>query len=99
MKAFFSRRDDRYRSAYGKVSQDHPRQCVFIGSSNNLEFVDVTGNRRFWPFRVAGQIDVAAIVTDRDQLWAEAMALYQTNVGRSRTECGNPGPPMGSRTK
>ena len=66
VKAFFSRRDDRYRSAYGKVSQDHPRQCVFIGSSNNLEFVDVTGNRRFWPFRVAGQIDVAAIITDRD---------------------------------
>ena len=80
VKAFFSRRDDRYRSAYGKVSQDHPRQCVFIGSSNNLEFVDVTGNRRFWPFRVAGQIDVAAIITDRDQLWAEAMALYRQAV-------------------
>ena len=80
MKAFFSRRVDRYRSAYGKANQDHPRQCVFIGTSNDLEFVNVTGNRRFWPFRIAGAIDVAAIVADRDQLWAEAMALYRQGV-------------------
>jgi hypothetical protein len=80
VKAFFSRCVDRYRSAYGKTNQDHARQCVFIGTSNSLEFVDVTGNRRFWPFRVAGPIDVAAIVADRDQLWAEAFALYRQGV-------------------
>jgi Virulence-associated protein E len=80
VKAFFSRRVDRYRSAYGKASQDHPRQCVFIGTSNDLEFVSVTGNRRFWPFRIAGAIDIAAIVADRDQLWAEALAMYQQGV-------------------
>jgi hypothetical protein len=77
MKAFFSRREDRYRSAYGRVNQDHPRQNVFIGTSNDLEFVDVTGNRRFWPFTSAGEIAVAALERDRDQLWAEAMALYR----------------------
>jgi hypothetical protein len=80
MKAFFSRRIDRYRSAYGKANQDHPRQCVFVGTSNDLEFVDVTGNRRFWPFRIIGLIDIAAIVTDRDQLWAEALTLYRRGV-------------------
>lgn len=80
VKAFFSRCDDRYRSAYGRANQDHSRQCVFIGTSNDLEFVDVTGNRRFWPFRIAGLIDIAAITTDRDQLWAEAMALYRQGV-------------------
>lgn len=80
VKAFFSRCIDRYRSAYGRINQDHARQCVFIGTSNHLEFVDVTGNRRFWPFRVAGPIDVAAIVADRDQLWAEAVALYQKGI-------------------
>jgi predicted P-loop ATPase len=80
MKAFFSRRVDRYRSAYGKANQDHPRQCVFIGTSNDLEFVDVTGNRRFWPFRITGLIDIAAIVADRDQLWAEAVTLYRQGV-------------------
>jgi hypothetical protein len=79
MKAFFSRRQDRYRSAYGRASQDHDRQCVFVGSSNDLEFVDVTGNRRFWPF-ISGEIDIAAIERDRDQLWAEAMHLYHQRV-------------------
>jgi predicted P-loop ATPase len=73
VKVFFSSLADRYRAAYGKASQDHPRQCVFIGSSNDLEFVDVTGNRRFWPLLTAGMIDIAAIEADRDQLWAEAL--------------------------
>jgi len=48
-----------------------------VGSSNELEFIDRTGNRRFWPIRVTGSIDVARIAADRDQLWAEAVALYE----------------------
>jgi predicted P-loop ATPase len=76
VKAFFSSQVDRYRAAYGRANQDHPRQCVFIGTSNDLEFVDVTGNRRFWPFVATGPIDVTAIERDRDQLWAEATSLY-----------------------
>ena len=32
--------------------------------------------RRFWPLR-CGRIDVAAAARDRDQLWAEALSLYQ----------------------
>jgi hypothetical protein len=80
VKAFFSRTTDRYRAAYGMASQDHPRQCVFIGTSNDLEFVSVTGNRRFWPFRIAGSIDIAAIKADRDQLWAEAVVLFRQGV-------------------
>jgi predicted P-loop ATPase len=79
MKAFFSRRVDRYRSAYGRASLDHPRQNVFVGTSNDLEFVDVTGNRRFWPF-ISGDIDIDAIERDRDDLWAEAAHLYRQGV-------------------
>jgi predicted P-loop ATPase len=80
LKAFLSSQVDRYRAAYGRTSQDHPRQSAFIGTSNDLEFVDATGNRRFWPFVAAGLIDLAGIVADRDQLWAEAMALYRQDV-------------------
>jgi predicted P-loop ATPase len=80
LKAFLSSQTDRYRAAYGRASQDHPRQSAFIGTSNDLEFVDVTGNRRFWPFISAGQVDLDAIVADRDQLWAEALVLYRQGV-------------------
>jgi hypothetical protein len=80
VKAFFSRRTDRYRVAYDRTTQDHPRQCVFLGSSNELELIDRTGNRRFWPFEIVGPIDVAAITEDRDQLWAEAVHSYRAGV-------------------
>jgi predicted P-loop ATPase len=73
VKAFFSRQTDRYRRAYGRLNTDHKRQCVFIASANELELIDITGNRRVWPVPIAKPIDVAAIERDRDQLWAEAV--------------------------
>jgi predicted P-loop ATPase len=77
VKAFFTRRDDRYREAYGMLNRDHPRQCVFIGTTNDLEFVDVTGNRRFWPVRLTEtRTAIGRIEADREQLWAEAVSLY-----------------------
>jgi virulence-associated protein E len=80
VKAFVASSNDRYRAAYGRFNQDHPRQCAFIGTSNDLEFADVTGNRRFWPFRVKEAIDVEGIIRDRDQLWAEAADMYRRGV-------------------
>ena len=78
VKAWFSRQVDRYRRAYGRLNMDHPRQCVFCASANELEFVDMTGNRRVWPVPLAAKVDVAAIEADREQLWAEATHWYRT---------------------
>jgi len=77
VKAFLSSRSDRYRPPYGRIAEDHPRQVVFVGTTNDEEFlVDPTGSRRFWPVRV-GRIDVQWIIAHRDALWAEAVAAYQ----------------------
>jgi predicted P-loop ATPase len=79
VKAFITRRVDRYRPPYERRPADFPRQCVFAGSVNQDEFLrDETGGRRFWPVKVSvsGPIDVDALERDRDQLWAEARARY-----------------------
>lgn len=77
-KAFLSRKVDRYRVPYGKVTQDFPRQCVFAGSTNDTEYLtDPTGNRRFWAVRVSDKdVDVGGLRAVRDQLWAEAAIRY-----------------------
>ena len=77
VKAFASRRVDRYRPSYGRHVIAAPRQCICIGTTNSERYLkDETGARRFWPVR-CGRIDVPPATRDRDQLWAEALSLYQ----------------------
>jgi predicted P-loop ATPase len=77
VKAFLSRRVDRYRPAYGRRVAEFPRQCVFTGSTNLPEYLkDETGARRFWPMD-APRIDLDRIAADRDQLWAEAVVRFR----------------------
>lgn len=65
---------DTYRPSYGRYSRTFPRQCVFIGTTNETEWQrDHTGGRRFLPVRV-DRVDVPGIAAIRDQLWAEAVA-------------------------
>jgi putative DNA primase/helicase len=74
IKGFLSRSVDRYRSPYGRGFLKHPRQCVFIGTTNDDDYLrDSTGNRRFWPIRCQFA-DVEWVMANRDQLWAEAAA-------------------------
>ena len=74
LKAMLSRTHDRARAAWGRVLTEMPRHCIIAGTTNDAKyFRDLTGNRRFWPVAVA-DIDIDAIIRDRDQLWAEAAA-------------------------
>lgn len=86
VKAFISRTSDRFRSPYGRRTEEYPRQCVFAGSTNNLMFLkDRTGNRRFWPItgdkerKTKNAWDISQ--DDIDQLWAEA--YYYWSNGES----------------
>lgn len=77
VKAYLNRRVDRVRSPYDKLPQDTPRQSVFIGTVNEGEYLkDPTGNRRFWPVKV-GMCDVDGLKRARDQLFAEAVWIYE----------------------
>lgn len=77
LKAFMSRAVDRFRPPYGKAPEEIPRRCVFAGTCNEGGYLmDGTGNRRYWPITVSGDVDIEGLKRDRDQLWAEAYALF-----------------------
>ncbi|MBR8700256.1 hypothetical protein IX317_000622 [Fusobacterium sp. DD29] len=76
-KQFLSRQEDIFREAYGRRTNIYPRRCVFIGTSNDAEFLnDESGGRRFWPIDAFTGKTKKSIFDDLDdeveQLWAEA---------------------------
>lgn len=88
LKAFVSRTRDRARPAYAKRAQTYPRQCIFIGSTNDDEYLrDQTGGRRFWPIKcnLPGQIDNRRFETEVRQIWAEVVQAYQEMRRRQPT--------------
>jgi predicted P-loop ATPase len=78
-KEFISRRFDKYRPAYARETVTIPRMCVFAGTVNpgyDGYLKDDTGNRRFWPVPCGASINLKLLEQERDQLWAEAVDLY-----------------------
>ncbi len=78
IKGFVSRPVDKVRLSYEKRAAEFPRQCVFMGSTNETEYLrDATGGRRFWPIACnVTEIDTDRLSRDIGQLWAEAKAMY-----------------------
>lgn len=85
VKSFLTRLNDRYRMPYDKRITEHPRQCIFIGTTNKEQFLtDKTGNRRFYPVKVAQtgyelfehEAEVKEYIR---QCWAEAKAKYDSD--------------------
>ena len=80
IKKKLSQQSDRYRPSYAPHIIDVPRTCVFVGTTNADEFSqDSTGNRRFWPVDVV-KADLDYIISNREQLLAEAVALFKSGV-------------------
>ena len=87
IRSFISRQKETYKVPYDIHPEDRPRQCVFAGTSNSLDFLplDRAGNRRFLP--VMAEPDKAEVhileneTVSRayiDQMWAEAMTIYHS---------------------
>ena len=79
IKAFISRQEDRTRLAYARRASNFPRQCIFIGSTNDREYLkDDTGGRRFWPVHCSIEaINFKRLADEIDQIWAEALVIYR----------------------
>ena len=79
IKSFVTRRYEDWTPKFKEFNTVFPRRIVFIGTTNQMEFLaDETGNRRWLPIKVT-RADVAGITRDRDQLWAEARDRFQAS--------------------
>lgn len=79
IKAFLSRPVDTIRLAYDRLTKDFPRKSILIATYNPSShgyLKDATGNRRFWPIPCTN-IDNDGFLAVRDQLWAEAFAVFK----------------------
>lgn len=88
MKAFITATVDTIRPKYAKETEQRPRCCVFVGTTNDESFLhDPTGNRRFLPVK-CGEIEPTINMWDDDaaeyfrQVWGEATRNYLDNNGK-----------------
>lgn len=86
VKQFITKTDDRFRVAYGRRTENFPRQCVFFATTNKFDFLrDVTGNRRYFPLFCNEDNILKSVFSiskyEIDQVWAEAVVAF--NAGES----------------
>ena len=77
MKGYITTREDKARMAYAREPEVRQRQCVFVGTTNEGEFLkDTTGNRRYWPINCLNKKGIKKWQDLKDeeinQIWAEA---------------------------
>ncbi len=75
-KAFLTRRHDALRRPYMRDVEQLPRRCVFLGTTNESDYLPDTANRRWWPVRIS-HVNVAKLSRDREQLLAEATSAFR----------------------
>ena len=83
IKAFVTRTKDKYRKPYDRTPVEYPRRCIFIGTTNSLQFLsDKTGNRRFYPV-VTNSVGYDLFNQEEEcqeyirQCWAEARERFR----------------------
>lgn len=83
IKAFITRQYDKYRPPYARASEIVPRGCIFIGTTNEIQFMgDMTGNRRYLPIEV--HVDAEEFFNNIEDIkkyilncWREAYYKYK----------------------
>lgn len=86
VKQFLAKEVDSYRAAYAENFEDYPRQCVFYGTTNDVDVLrDSTGNRRFWTVYVTGNTRKMfdGLTQDVvDQIWAEVVQYWRSGTAQ-----------------
>jgi predicted P-loop ATPase len=78
VKTLLSTATDHFRIPYGHGIEQFKRTAVLCGSTNEKNWHrDETGGRRFWPIKIATEIDLKWLAENREQLFAEALHRYQ----------------------
>ncbi len=84
VKAFLSNRSDSIRALFAKKAMKNLRGFVLMGTTNSSRYLlKAAGIRRFWPIRIPDHVkhfDMSALKSDRDQLFAEAVVLFQNGT-------------------
>jgi predicted P-loop ATPase len=82
LKAVITRSEDSYRPPYEKKIIDVKRSSIFMGTTNDSEYLkDSSGNRRYLPIRQGqGDIDIKGLKKVVDQIWAEVMHNHNKDM-------------------
>ena len=76
IKAWITRTHEEWTPKFVEMSRIMPRRCVFVGTTNEDEFlVDQTGNRRWLPIKV-GECKIELIQEHIVQIWAQSAVLF-----------------------
>jgi predicted P-loop ATPase len=81
VRRFLTIAEDKVRLPFHRTFSHLPRRSIYIGTFNPEPgagyLKDKTGNRRFWPV-TTNKIDRSALIRDRNQIMAEAVARYKS---------------------
>lgn len=83
IKNYISKQEDTYRKAFARNVSINKRRCIFIGTTNDKDFLDDnTGARRFWVIDTDARQRTKTVWDDLTseevaQVWAEALTLYK----------------------
>ena len=73
-----TRTHEQWRGMHSNDVTTYPRRFVIMGTGNDKAILDdPTGARRWLPIEVVRTGDHEALAADRDQLWAEGIALWK----------------------
>lgn len=81
LKNFITAKKNKERFAFERRMENYHRRSIFIMSINPTSMgylSDPTGNRRWLPVRINGDINIPAVSANRDQLFAEAKHLFRS---------------------